>query len=162
MLNSCISVILTLNCFTTYMFNVRISMVLEQVHLWYKLRSLNIRAVSDRNHFICCEETTVELGLSEDGINHHHRLYSPGWALASSWGLVTIYFYGVGLLASRPTPTLRARVSLFVWIITLDLSGMGGPTSSIRYCQHCSQDHLTTQASPLRQSRDTFAGRWYQ
>jgi hypothetical protein len=35
---------------------------------------------------------------------------------------------------------------------------MGGPTSSIRYCQHSSRDHLTTQAPPLRQSRDTFGG----
>ena len=32
---------------------------------------------------------------------------------------------------------------------------MGGPTSSIRYRQHSSQDRVTTQASPLRQSRDT-------
>ena len=40
----------------------------------------------------------------------------------------------------------------------LDLSGMWRPTSSIRYCQHSSQDHVTTQAPPLRQSRDTFGG----
>jgi len=33
---------------------------------------------------------------------------------------------------------------------------MGGPTSSICYRQHSSQDHVTTQAPPLRQSRDTF------
>jgi hypothetical protein len=64
-------------------------------------------------------------------------------------------FYGVGLLASAQPPTWRTRVSLFVWVITLDLSGMGDPTSSIRYCQNSSQDHLTTQAPPLRQSRDT-------
>jgi hypothetical protein len=42
-------------------------------------------------------------------IYHHHRLYSPGWALASSWGFVTIFFYGVGLLASRPTPNLEGQ-----------------------------------------------------
>jgi hypothetical protein len=35
---------------------------------------------------------------------------------------------------------------------------MGGPTSSIRYRQHSSLDHVTTQAPPLRQSRDTFGG----
>jgi hypothetical protein len=35
---------------------------------------------------------------------------------------------------------------------------MGGPTSSIRYRQHSSRDHVTTQAPPLRQSRDTFGG----
>jgi uncharacterized protein YceK len=48
-------------------------------------------------------------------------------------------------------------VSLFVWVITLDLSGMGGPTSSLRYRQHSSWDHVTTQAPPLRQSRDSHA-----
>jgi hypothetical protein len=35
---------------------------------------------------------------------------------------------------------------------------MGGPTSSICYRQHSSLDHVTTQAPPLRQSRDTFRG----
>jgi hypothetical protein len=38
-----------------------------------------------------------------------------------------LIFYGVGL--SAQPPTWRTRVSLFVWIIPLDLSGMGGPTS---------------------------------
>jgi hypothetical protein len=33
---------------------------------------------------------------------------------------------------------------------------MGGPTSSIRYRQRSSCDRVTTQATPLRQSRDTF------
>ena len=54
--------------------------------------------------------------------------------------------------------TWRTRVSLLVWITTLSLSGMEGPTSSIRYRQHISRDHLTTQALLLRQSRDTFGG----
>jgi hypothetical protein len=36
---------------------------------------------------------------------------------------------------------------------------MGGSTSSIRYRQHSSWDHVTTQAPPLRQSRDTFGGK---
>jgi hypothetical protein len=35
---------------------------------------------------------------------------------------------------------------------------MRGPTSSICYRQHSSQVHMTTQAPPLRQSRDTFGG----
>jgi hypothetical protein len=40
-------------------------------------------------------------------------------------------FYGVRLLASRPTPpTWRAIISLFVWLVPLDLSGMFDPTSS--------------------------------
>jgi hypothetical protein len=67
-----------------------------------------------------------------------------------------IIFYRVGLLASRQPPTWRTRVSLLVWVITLDLSGMGDPNSSPHYCQHSSRNLLTTQAPPLRQSRDTF------
>jgi hypothetical protein len=39
-------------------------------------------------------------------------------------------FYGVGPSTSRPTPTWRARVSVSVWIITFDMSGMGDLTSS--------------------------------
>jgi hypothetical protein len=48
--------------------------------------------------------------------------------------------------------------STFVWVITLDLSVMGGPTSSTCYRQHSSWDHVTTQAPPQCQSRDTFRG----
>jgi hypothetical protein len=36
-------------------------------------------------------------------------------------------FYSVRLLASRPTPNLEY---LFVWLLPLDLSAMGAPTSS--------------------------------
>jgi hypothetical protein len=69
-------------------------------------------------------------------------------------GFGTNYFYGVGLSAPLPTPpTWRTRVSLFVWVITLDLSGIGGPTSSTCYHQHSSRVYMTTQAPPLRQSR---------
>jgi hypothetical protein len=51
----------------------------------------------------------------------------------------------MGLSAPRLTPpTWRTRVSLFFWVITLHLSGMGGHTSSIRYRQHSSRDHVTT------------------
>jgi hypothetical protein len=67
----------------------------------------------------------------------------------------------VGLLAHAKPPTWRTSVSLFVWVITLDLSGMGGPTSSKRYRQHSFWDHGTTQAPPLRQSRDTFGGTFF-
>jgi hypothetical protein len=38
-----------------------------------------------------------------------------------------INFLRRGLLA-RPTPTLEAQDIPFVWVITLDLSGMEGPT----------------------------------
>lgn len=49
-------------------------------------------------------------------------------------------------------------LSPFVWIITLDLSGMGDSTSSLRYLHRTSRGHVTTQAPPLRQSKDTFRG----
>jgi hypothetical protein len=39
--------------------------------------------------------------------------YSPYRALASK-GSVTAVFYGVGLLAPRPTPNLEDQVSLFM------------------------------------------------
>ena len=45
----------------------------------------------------------------------------------------------------------------FVRVITLDLSGMEEPTSSIHYGQHSrDHDHMTTHVPPLHQNRDTF------
>jgi len=61
----------------------------------------------------------------------------------------------MGSSAPRQPPTWRTRLPLFVWVIIFDLSGKGGPTSSIRYRQHSSRVHVTTQAPPLHQSRDT-------
>ena len=37
---------------------------------------------------------------------------------------------GLGCQPHAQPPTWRTRISLFVWVITFDLSGMGGPTSS--------------------------------
>jgi hypothetical protein len=34
------------------------------------------------------------------------------------------------MLDSRPTPSLEDKVSLFVWLLPVDLSGIDGPTSS--------------------------------
>jgi hypothetical protein len=39
-------------------------------------------------------------------------------------------FYGVRMLASRPTPNLEDQGTLFVWLLPLDPSGMVGTTSS--------------------------------
>jgi hypothetical protein len=55
-------------------------------------------------------------------------------------------------------PTWRTRVSLLVWPIAFDPSGMGGPTSNKCYRRHGSQAHFDTQAPPLRQSSDTSGG----
>ena len=79
--------------------------------------------------------------------NHNHRLYNPRRVLASSFflGFLTL-FYGVGVYPHAQPPTWRTRVSLLVWVIILDLSGVGGHTSSISYRQHSPRDHVTTQA----------------
>jgi hypothetical protein len=53
-------------------------------------------------------------------------------------------------------PTSRTRISLFVWVITFDLSGTGDHTSSYTTASIALRDQLTTQASPLDQSRNTF------
>jgi len=74
-----------------------------------------------------------------------------GWLL----GFGTNYFYGIGLSHAQP-PTWRTRVSLFIWVITRDLFGMGCSNTSIRYCQRSSGVYMTTQAPPLRKSRDTL------
>jgi hypothetical protein len=110
-------------------------------------------------------QPTVGFGLSNKilpFIPIRHQL-SPSSLNPSSFFLcstfVTIGFYCVGLLAPRQTPTWRTRVSLFVGVITLDLSGMGGPTSSIRHSQHSSWDHVTTQAPPLRHVASIFRER---
>jgi hypothetical protein len=75
-------------------------------------------------------------------------------------GFLTVCFFyrnEVVSLMSQP-PTWRTRVSLLVWPIAFDPSGMGGPTSNICYRRHDSQAHLGTQAPPLRESRDTSGG----
>ena len=53
-------------------------------------------------------------------------------------------------------PTWRTRVSLFVWVITLDLFSMGGPTSGFDTTGIALLDHLTMEAPPL--PHDTTGG----
>ena len=49
----------------------------------------------------------------------------------NNWALLAVLgFSGTRLLALRPTPTWRTRVSLSVWLLPFDLSGLGDPTSS--------------------------------
>ena len=40
------------------------------------------------------------------------------------------FFSRVGSYPHAQPPTWRTRVSLFVWVITFDLSGLGDPASS--------------------------------
>jgi hypothetical protein len=73
-------------------------------------------------------------------------------------GFGTNYFYGVELSAPRPTPNpedqgIYFRLGHHPWP-----AGMGGHTINTYYHQHSSRVYMTTQAPPLRQSRDTFGG----
>jgi hypothetical protein len=77
---------------------------------------------------------------------------------ADCWVSEQIIFMVWGCQPHAQPPTWRTRVSLFIWVIALDLSGMGGLTGSIRYRQHRSRIHMTTQAPPLCQSRNIFEG----
>jgi hypothetical protein len=65
-------------------------------------------------------------------------------------GFVSVFLRDGAVLPHTQPPTWRTR------IITLDLSTTGGPTSSTHYRQHSFRNHITTQALPLHQSRDTF------
>jgi hypothetical protein len=46
----------------------------------------------------------------------------------------------------------KAGVSLLMWPIALDPSGMGGHTGNMCYCQHGSRFHLDMEAPLLCQS----------
>jgi hypothetical protein len=68
------------------------------------------------------------------------RRYSSGWALASwticlhsrltVWFLNNLVLIVWGCQPHVQPPTWRTRIFLFVWLLLLDLSGMGYPTSS--------------------------------
>jgi hypothetical protein len=51
---------------------------------------------------------------------------------------VTVNFSGVGSLAPRLILNQKDEGLHFVWYLTFDLSGMGGPTRSLRTRQHSS------------------------
>jgi len=68
-------------------------------------------------------------------------------------------FYWVGLSASQPSPQPEDQGIPFSLGHHLDLSDKGGPTSSHTTDSIALQNHMTTQAPPLCQSRNTFHGR---
>ena len=70
-----------------------------------------------------------------------------------------IFFTGWGCQPHGQPPNWRTRVSHLDWGHHLDLSDMGGPTSSHTTASIALQNHSTMQAPPLRQSTDTFRGR---
>jgi hypothetical protein len=67
-------------------------------------------------------------------------------------------FYGVGPLTPRPIPNLEGQgipscVDHHLWPVR-----HGRPYQQLRYRRHSSQEHMTTQAAPLRQSSNTYGG----
>jgi hypothetical protein len=118
---------------------------------------------------VCCSihVSSLQNCAHIPGSKTHYRIASQSWSLP--WGQSSFnhsvlrnvcFFPGQGLRPCAQPPTWRTRLSLFVWVITLDLSGMGGPTSSARYRQYSCRVHVTAQAPPLRQSTDTIEGKW--
>jgi hypothetical protein len=65
---------------------------------------------------------------------------------------VYVLLQGWGCRLMSQFPTWRTRVSVLVWRIAFNPSGMGGPTGNICYHRH---------APPLRQSRYTSGGYLY-
>jgi len=70
-----------------------------------------------------------------------------------------IFFTGWGCQSHGQPPNLEDQGIPFSLGHHLDLSDMGGPTSSHITASIALQNHLTTQAPPLCQSTDTFCGR---
>ena len=68
------------------------------------------------------------------------------------------YFYWVKLSVSRPIPNLEDQGILFLLGHQLSPLRRGIPCQELGFDQHRSQDPLTTQAPPLRQSREAFGG----
>jgi hypothetical protein len=77
------------------------------------------------------------------GFSHSMYLESSPYSLpnvvfhsvevSEAWFQVSRHLYFFTVRGRQPLaqpPTWRARVSLLVWVISFDLSGMGGPTSS--------------------------------
>jgi hypothetical protein len=120
--------------------------------------------------FVCCSihVSCLQKCAHIPGSKTHYRiLFLTSQSTSLPWGQSSFnhsvirkvcFFPGQGCRPCAQPPTWRTRVSLFVWVIILDLSGMGGPTSSVSYRQHSSRVHVTTQAPPLRQSTDTIGG----
>jgi len=71
---------------------------------------------------------TIWHHISGDCFSVFHWLYIPGWGLTSSSGYTTVKF--LTRWGCQPHVQTPIWVSLLVWVITFDISGMGGPTSS--------------------------------
>ena len=73
------------------------------------------------------------------------------------WGFLNISFFpGWGHHPHAQPPTWRTRMSLFVWVITFDLSGLGDPASSYATAGLAFKVIWPHKPPPLCQSGDTF------
>jgi hypothetical protein len=75
----------------------------------------------------------------------------PSVALHLLHGFVTVNFLGVESLSARPVPSLEDQGLHVMWPIPFCLSGMGGPTRSLRSRQHSSPCHWGAQTCSPRQ-----------
>jgi hypothetical protein len=69
----------------------------------------------------------------------------------------TFFLWG-GVVSPTHSPNLEVQGIPCCLGHPFDLSRMGGPTSSLNYHQHSSQDHMTTQAPPLQKSNNGGGG----
>jgi hypothetical protein len=76
------------------------------------------------------------------------------------------FFPGRGCWPCAQRPTWRTRVSLFVWLLPFDLSGLGGPTSSyatagiaLRVTEACELPHHVKVETPPGERSFT---QWFQ
>jgi hypothetical protein len=70
-------------------------------------------------------------------------------------------FYGVEPSTPSPTPDLEGQGIPCCLDHHLGPVRHGRPYQKLRYRQHSSQNHMTTRAPALRQSRDTYGGTDY-
>jgi hypothetical protein len=125
------------------------------------MQLLELRSYFDVKHFISCSEHPLssikyktllyQLKAAQDILIYgvgYPKVYFRLWS-------ITGFLYQLQPLS--PTPNLEDQGIPFCLGHHLRRVWHGRPYQKLSYRQHTSLDHLTTQAPPLRQSRDTFS-----
>jgi hypothetical protein len=98
---------------------------------YYKMNTLWITQIIQKLYAVCCSSfpSALQLRVSFGLLNNLPSFFTFPPSEADYLVSEQFTFYSVRLSHAQP-PTWRTRVSLFVWLLPLDLSGMGAPTSS--------------------------------
>jgi hypothetical protein len=101
-----------------------------------------------RNCYDCFQDfQNAEAQIMQHITSSYLLALQPCVGLGFLHGFVTANFSVVGSLAPHPTPNLKDQGLHFFWPLHFDLSGMGGPTRSLRSRQHSSPGHWGAQTS---------------